>query len=105
VYELSEIGTVVLVSTKTDSLVFSINDTTQVDLYQLVAPSGLAGKLKLPKPNANPTPAQLDTILVGYGAQRRGAFGKVYTPSLTVLPDKTDVAFWGTSVLCPLPIT
>lgn len=82
-----ELGVVVSKSVRTDSLVFKIsNQFVPVAPYQTLAEgSGVVGSLKLPDlnyPLALMPPAKGET-LVGFGAQRRGSYGKVSIRSVT----------------------
>jgi hypothetical protein len=85
VYQVVKIGEVTSKSCKTDSLVFKIqDDDMKVDLLKLSPKAGLKGELVLPEPGLDPTPPSAGTLLVGYGAQRRGCIAKVSTPAISV---------------------
>jgi hypothetical protein len=83
-YYMFKVGVVVSVSPETDSLVFSIGDHINVECLKLAPGAGIGVKdLVLPVPNNQSTPPPLATDLVGFGAQRRGAHGKVVSSSET----------------------
>jgi len=81
---IHEIGTVVSLSHKTDSMVFELNGRVATGPPLMLHPkSGVAGALKLPDVGLDmpPPPLLEGTPLVGFGAQRRGAHGLVEVPS------------------------
>jgi hypothetical protein len=84
VYQMVKIGEVTSKSCKTDSLVFKIQDEIKVDLLKLALKAGPKGELVLPEPELDPTPPSVGTVLVGYGAQRRGCVARVSTPAISV---------------------
>ena len=78
-YPTIDVGQVVSKDVQTDSLIFQINHPhvlQRVDLLMLSPKSGLS-ILRLPEPDANPTPPQEGTEVVVYGTKRRGANGVV----------------------------
>lgn len=84
-YPMWEIGTVVSKSLATDSLVFEINFNVSVEIAEpktLAAASGLDRPMDLPDPTVNTPRPEKKSLLIGFGAQRRGAVGKVAIPSL-----------------------
>jgi len=82
VYKTIKIGEVVSKSYSTDSLVFRIQDEIKTDLLKLSPKAGLNGDLVLPDPELSPSLLTVGTVLVGYGAQRRGCIAQVSTPAL-----------------------
>lgn len=79
-YPTIDIGQVVSKDVQTDSLIFQIHHPhvlQRVDLLMVSPKSGLSSILRLPEPDANPTPPQEGTEVVVYGAKRRGANGVV----------------------------
>lgn len=84
-YPMWEIGTVVSKSLATDSLVFEIDYNVSVEIAEpktLAAASGLDSPIDLPDPTANTPRPEKKSLMIGFGAQRRGAVGKVAIPSL-----------------------
>ena len=83
-YEHARIGEVVSKSLTTDSLVFEIDEGVDVEPLKLAKKSGLGdNEIVLPVPGEY-TPPLNGKVLIGYGAQRRGAHGIVRTPNLGV---------------------
>lgn len=80
-YFMNEIGNVVSKSQETDSLVFLIDSGVHCSIMTLAPESGLCGRLGLPLPSGNPAAPNQGSVLVGYGAQRRGGYGTVHTPA------------------------
>lgn len=78
-----EIGVVVSKSQDTDSLIFKINTQLNLvvtELMKLSPESGLITPLELPDVTPQPPPTT-GTVVVGFGAQRRGGHGTVHTSS------------------------
>lgn len=90
-YPMFEIGTVVLKSLTTDSLVFEIpNITAKIEVAppkMLAAVSGIDRPIELSNPSDTPPRPKHGENLVSFGAQRRGAIGKVCCPAETTCGD------------------
>lgn len=92
-YFMFEIGEVVSKSLTTDSLVFKLyhNVVDVADFKTLAELSGLERPLELPDPKKSPKRPAIGDRLVGFGAQRRGAYGIVNSPSETSNGDFSQI--------------
>jgi len=77
IYHVTEIGVVVSLNPSTDSLIIKIKEGILIEPFQIAAESGLRDPIQIPDWNQLP-PLAAGTLLVGYGAQRRGAVGRIH---------------------------